>query len=365
MQKHQLAIFFIVVQGIILLGHYFVYKIFTLVFGITSSESLFWTRVIFFIISVSFLSASLLNYKFYGFLGRLFYRLAAILLGTFYWLFFASFLSGALYILDLRLAPVLSQILMLSALLVSLYGIINSHNTQVTQIKVTLPNLPKSWMGKKAVLVADTHFGSYWNINFAKKIVKLIHEQNPDIVFFSGDFYDGPPAYFDLLAKPFAELKIKNGIWFAPGNHEEFSDPKPFFDALNKAGIRVLNNELVEIEGLQIIGVGFGAAHRKEQEQGVLKNLKIDSLKPSVLIKHEPSHIDVAAEAGISLQLSGHTHMGQVWPLNYITKKVYGKFHTGLNSLNKTQVYTTTGAGVWGPPQRVGNKPEIVVITFE
>jgi predicted MPP superfamily phosphohydrolase len=365
MKKHQIAIFLFIVQGILFLGHYFVYNIFTLVFGLTSPQSLFLTRVLFFIMSVSFLFATLTNYKFYDFFGRLLYRTAAIFLGTFYWLFFAALLSGALYILNLSLAPVLSQILMFSALLVSLYGVINSHNTRITPINIKIPNLPSAWKNKKAILVADTHFGSYWNINFAKKIVRLIQKQNPDIVFFSGDFFDGPPAYFDRLAKPFAELKIKNGVWFAPGNHEEFSDPKPFFDALNKAGIKVLNNELVEIEGVQIIGVGFGAAHRAEQEQGVLKNLKINTLKASILIKHEPSHIEVASAFNISLQLSGHTHLGQVWPLNYVTKKVYGKFHTGLNSLNKTQVYTTTGAGVWGPPQRVGTKPEIVVIIFE
>ncbi len=365
MIKSRIAIFVAVIQVILFTAYFFVYKIFSLVFSISSEPSVMWTRVVFFILSISFMSATLFAYKFYGPLGRLVYRAAAVILGTLYWLIFASFLSAGLYILGLSKAPVLSQILMFSALAISIYGIINSHSTRVTLVNIKIPNLPEAWTGKKAVMLADTHFGSYWNLGSANKIVKMVNEQKPDIVFFSGDFFDGPPAEYEKLAKPFSQIKAPEGLFFAPGNHEEFSDPKPFFDALHKAGIKVLNNEKLNVKGLQIVGVGFGAAHRKEQELGVLKNLKIDQSKPSVLIKHEPSNIEIAEEAGISLQLSGHTHLGQVWPLNFITKKIYGKFHTGLNILGSTQVYTTVGAGVWGPPQRVGNRPEIVVINFQ
>ena len=366
MTKTRIAIFISVVQVILFSAHYFVYKIFTLIFGITGGGSLLFARVGFFLLSISFMSASMFNYWFYGAFGRAIYKIAAVLLGTFYWTIFAAFGASLLYIiLGLSFAGTVGQILMFGAIPVSIYGLINSHITRVTLVNIKIPNLPQTWMGKKAVLVGDTHFGSYWNLGFAEKMVKIINEQNPDIVFFPGDFYDGPPADYEALAKPFTNIKAKHGIYLCAGNHEEFGDPSPFFVALRKAGIKVLDNELATVDGVQIIGIGFHMGQKPERQTELFKKIGVNINMPSILLKHEPSHIETAEQFNISLQVSGHTHKGQMWPLNNITKKIYGKFHTGLNKLNTTQVYTTVGAGAWGPPQRVGNHPEIVVMTFE
>lgn len=370
MTKSRIIVFITTIQFVLFLGHYLVYRTTVDFFNLSDPTCLLWTRVIFLILSLCFLLASVLNYRFYGIIGRVIYRAAAIWMGTLLWLFLASILSSILYIAGLLFIPpaitaMLAQLLLVLALIISIYGLYNSHKTRVKRITVNLPNLPATWRGKKAVMFADSHLGSYWNINFAKKLAEMIDIEKPDIVFISGDFYDGPPADLEQLALPFKNITAPYGIYFCAGNHEEFGDPSPFFVALKKAGVKVLDNQIVTVDGLQILGIGFGVGTKAEKEKEILSSFNINKNLPSILLKHEPSRIDLAESFGISLQLSGHTHFGQTFPLNFITKKVYGKFHTGLNTLNTTQVYTTTGAGAWGPPQRVGNHPEIVVINLQ
>ncbi len=225
--------------------------------------------------------------------------------------------------------------------------------------------MPAEWQNKKAVLVSDTHLGNVRNLEFSEKIAKLVEAQNPDLVLIPGDFYDGPPADYEQLAVPFGKIKSTYGVYFAAGNHEEFGDAGPLLSAISKSGVKVLNNQIENVSGMQIVGVGYGATVNKDSQKSILKSLNLNPKLPSILLKHAPTHIDTAEDAGISLQVSGHTHLGQVYPFRYLTKKIYGKFHYGTSSLNNTQVVTTSGAGTWGPPQRVGTNSEIVVITFK
>jgi predicted MPP superfamily phosphohydrolase len=366
----RISFFIGIVQCILWFGHFVVYKTFIKFFGLESSGHLNTIRLVFFILSILFLLGNLVSAKYYGPVARGFYTTGAIWMGTLYWLFWASLISWIIFAIskfalpgkDISMVP---MVLLIAAILTSAYGVWNSYQTKVQQVTIHLENLPEVWKGKKVVLVADTHLGHVRNLSFAKKIADLITEQKPDAVLIPGDYYDGPLADYSKLAEPFGAMPTTYGVFFAAGNHEEFRPKNMYFEGLSKGGVKVLDNELVTIEGLQIIGVGYFDTVNADSQRTLLQKLNIDKTKPSILIKHSPSHIDAAESEGISLQVSGHTHMGQVFPLNFITKSVYKNFNYKLKRLGNTQVYTTSGAGTWGPPQRVGTNSEIVVITLE
>lgn len=365
-----IAVFILVIQTILFLGHLFVYKTFVRFFGISSPTHLWWARVVFALLSISFVLASLVAYRFYGPIARGFYYSAAVWLGTLYWLFWASILAWAALLVSKVVIPgknvaFVGVVLLVAALAVSVYGVWNSYQTKVRHYTVKIENLPEQWKGRKAVLVADTHLGHVRNAGFAKKVSALIQAQSPDIVFIPGDFYDGPPTDYKKAALPFGRITAPLGVFFAPGNHEEYGDSSNMFQGLQEAGVHVLRNQMQIVDGLQVIGVDYHSTTTGEGEQQVLDTLHINPTVPSILIKHVPSHIDVAERAGVSFQVSGHTHLGQVYPLVYVTKRIFGQFYYGLKKFNATQVLTTSGAGTWGPPQRVGTSSEIAVITFE
>jgi hypothetical protein len=203
------------------------------------------------------------------------------------------------------------------------------------------------------------------NLGFARKIASLIQGLNPDIVLIGGDLFDGVAADPDLLLEPFSRLTPRYGTLFVTGNHEEFSDSTRFLDALQRSGIRVLKNEKVEIEGLQIVGVDYRDSRSEDSFRAILRKISIDRTRPAILLKHAPFHLRVAEEHGISLQLSGHTHHGQVFLFRFITQRVYQGYDYGLKRLGRLIVYTSSGAGTWGPPMRLDTRPEIVAITFE
>jgi predicted MPP superfamily phosphohydrolase len=187
---------------------------------------------------------------------------------------------------------------------------------------------------------------------------------HPDIVFIGGDLYDGVAVDLDKTIEPFSKVSAPYGTYFITGNHEEFSDNAPYLQAIRRVGIHVLNNKKVDLDGLQIIGVDYRDSRREEQFRTILQRMGIDPHKPSILLKHAPLNLRVAREQGISLQLSGHTHQGQVFLFRFVTSKVYQGYDYGLKWFGDLLVYTSSGAGTWGPPMRIDTKPEIVVITF-
>ena len=365
-----IAIFITIAQSFLFLVHFFVYRTFVHFFGISEPGQMSVTKAVFVVLSLSFLVASILAFRFYGVWVRFIYIPAVVWLGTLFWLFWAGILARLVEWIGHAAMPGkdLSRVgasLIILALLVSAFGVWNSYQTRVRQVTVALPNIPASWRGRKAVLVADTHLGNVRNLNFSKKIAGLISAQKPDIVFIAGDFYDGTPENFGLLAEAFGKIDSRFGVYFAPGNHEEFGDSAPKLRGIAESNIKVLNNRMEVVDGLQVAGVSYMATNNSADEKKLLEDMKLDTSVPSVLINHVPRHIPIAEAAGISLQVSGHTHNGQMFPINFITRLVYGKYYYGLNSSGNLQVLTTGGAGTWGPPQRVGTNSEIVVITFE
>ncbi|MEI8130631.1 MAG: metallophosphoesterase [bacterium] len=297
-------------------------------------------------------------------LTRFLYRLTAIWTGSFAYLLIAGILYdiSAIFVSDTRPFGVAFFGI---AILVSIYGYINGRRIVTKKISVTLPNLPLAWHGRTAVWMSDLHLGSVRGTAFSKKVTALSNSLSPDVVFIGGDLYDGthaPDPY--EIAQPLTDLTAPRGVYFISGNHEEFGDPTPFVQAVEKIGITILNDKLITLDGLQILGVDYQHATKKEAFKMLLEKLAFDKSLPSILLKHEPKDLEIAEQAGVSFQISGHTHRGQQWPFNYLANIAYKGFGYGLKPLGNLQVYVSSGIGGWGPPLRVGSNCEIVHITF-
>jgi predicted MPP superfamily phosphohydrolase len=365
----RLVIFISIVQSILFLGHWFLYRTLVRFFGVASPAKLLTLRVALGLLSVSLVLTSFLAFRYSDLPVRCLYTAAASWLGILYLFILASTLCWIFYgltklfhfPLDKR---ILIEILIGIALLASLYGFINAGVIRTTRISLQLPHLPGQWKGKTAVWVSDTHLGQVRNYGFAQHIAHLVQNLHPDIVFIGGDLYDGVAVDLDRMIEPFSKISAPYGTYFITGNHEEFSDNAPYLQAVRRAGIRVLYNEMIELDGVQMIGVDYRDSRREEQFKAILQKMGIDRHKPSLLLKHAPLHLEVAREQGVSVQLSGHTHQGQVFLFRFITSWVYRGYDYGLKWFGDLLVYTSSGAGTWGPPMRIDTKPEIVVIKF-
>ena len=149
------------------------------------------------------------------------------------------------------------------------------------------------------------------------------------------------------------------------GNHDEFSERSLYLASVQRVGIRVLDNESLSIEGLQVVGVHDSEAGDPAKLREILRHAQIDRQHPSILLAHRPMNLGVPEAEGISLQLSGHTHHGQMWPWNLLVSQIYGRAAAGLSRWGQMQLYTSNGTGTWGPSLRVGTKSEIVLILLE
>jgi len=363
------VLFVSIVQSILFLGHWFLYRTLVRFLGVAVPAKLLTLRVVLGLLSVSLVLTSFLAFRYSNFLVRCLYTTAASWLGIFYLFILASILCWIFYglakLFHLPLdQKILIEVLIGLALVASLYGFINAGTVRITRISIQLRHLPDYWRDKTAVWVSDTHLGQVRNYGFARQIAAEVKNLHPDIVFIGGDLYDGVAVDLNKTIEPFSKISAPFGTYFITGNHEEFFDNTPYLQAVRHAGIHVLYNEKVELDGLQIIGVDYRDSRREKDFRTILQRMRIDPHQPSILLKHTPLHLQVAREQGISLQLSGHTHQGQVFLFRFITSKVYGGYDYGLKWFGDLLVYTSSGAGTWGPPMRIDTKPEIVVITF-
>ena len=228
-----------------------------------------------------------------------------------------------------------------------------------------LANLPPVWRGRKAALISDVHLGHVRNGSFLRRMVAKIVKEDPDAIFIAGDLYDGTAIDAARAAEPLRKLAAPHGVYFVAGNHEQFGDDSKYLHTIAASGVRVLSNEKVEVDGLQIVGVPFRNATQDGQLASVLRGIGVDRDRASILLTHAPDHPEIAEAAGVSLQLSGHTHLGQFVPWSWMARRIYRQFVYGLSRIGKMQVFTSSGAGTWGPPLRLGSNPEIVMLQFE
>ena len=360
--------FIVIIQSVLFLTHLFLYE--TWAFAAHSGHSpALWLKLLFGFLSISFVTASLLAFRFTNPLVRIFYRLAAVWVGWLSFLFFAAACSWIIFGIE-RLAGLtmdfhrMVEVLFAAAILFGVYAVLNASWTRVTRTTVQLANLPEAWRGRKAALISDLHLGPVRNGGFLRRMVAKILKESPDAIFIAGDLYNGPAIDAARAAEPLNKLSAPQGVYFVAGNHEQFGDDSKYLDAVSAAGVRVLHNEKIEVDGLQIVGVPFRNAARVAAFAAVLRAIGLDRNRASILLTHAPDHPAIAEAAGFSLQLSGHTHLGQFVPWSWMARRIYRQFVYGLSRIGKMQVFTSSGAGTWGPPLRLGSNPEIVVLEF-
>jgi predicted MPP superfamily phosphohydrolase len=365
-----LVVFIAVVQLVLFLTHFILYETWVFSTSPNAVTSPPWLKIVLGILSASFLGASLLAWRYTGAVVRALYKVAAVWLGLLSFLFVAAVLSwltlGAAWAAGMY--PNfhwIVEVLFGAATAAGIYGVFNASWTRITRATVRLANLPEAWRGRKAALISDLHLGHVRNGSFLRRIVAEVLNEKPDAVFIAGDLYDGTAIDAKHAAEPLARLTAPHGVYFVAGNHEQFGDDRKYLHAVESAGVRVLRNEKVEADGLQIIGVPYRHASPRAHFASVLKGIGLDRERASILLTHAPDHPHVAEQAGVSLQLSGHTHVGQFIPWSWMARRIYRQFVYGLSRIGKMQVFTSSGAGTWGPPLRLGSNPEIVILQFE
>ncbi len=324
------------------------------------------------LLSAIFTVAALLGHRFANPVVGVFYKVASAWLGIVNFLFWAAWLCW-LSVLLLRLAPPgaasavrpwIGTVLFGAAILVSIYGLINAQRIRESRVTVELPNLPPSWKGRTALLITDLHLGHINATGFSRRIAEIARRLDPSIIFLAGDLYDGSKVDPVRIAAPLFDLSPALGTYFCGGNHEDFGDSAEYANSITRGGIRILHNERVLVDGLQVIGVSYADSTYPGQLRAFLDPLHLASGPASILLNHVPHRLPIVEQSGVSLQLSGHTHGGQIFPFTLVVRWAYGKFTYGLQRFGNLQVFTSSGVGTWGPPMRVGSQPEVVLITF-
>lgn len=219
------------------------------------------------------------------------------------------------------------------------------------------------------VMASDLHLGTVNGKNFAYRVVDRINKQKPDIVLLAGDIIDEDikPVLRDNVGEALLELNAKYGVYAITGNHEYIGGVNDAVDYLNRHNINMIRDSYVKIDN------SFYVVGREDRDSKRFADYKrkplneildgVDKSLPVIMMDHQPFQLNEAMENGIDLQLSGHTHNGQLWPVNYIVGKIY-ELPWGYKLKGNTHYYVSCGVGGWGPPVRIGSRPEIIKITL-
>ncbi|MFE4576651.1 metallophosphoesterase [Streptomyces chartreusis] len=240
------------------------------------------------------------------------------------------------------------------------YGVLRG--PKVKRVTVPLAKLPRAAHGYRIAVVSDVHLGPVLGRGFAQKVVDTINGTQPDLIAVVGDLVDGSVKDLGPAAAPLAGLRARHGAYFVTGNHEYFSGAEQWVEEVRRLGLRPLENARTELPHFDLAGVNDVAGESEGQGPDFAKALgDRDRARACVLLAHQPVQIHDAVDHGVDLQLSGHTHGGQLWPGNLVAGLANPTL-AGLERYGDTQLYVSRGAGAWGPPTRVGAESDITVI---
>jgi predicted MPP superfamily phosphohydrolase len=243
----------------------------------------------------------------------------------------------------------------------SAYGIWNSFNPIIKRVDVSINNLPKEWIGKKVIQISDVHLGHIYRQGYVENLVSKINSTNPDVVVITGDLFDGTDGNLETFVEPLRKIQAPEGVYFITGNHETYLGIDNTYKIIAQTDIVPLRDSLKNINGLQFIGIDYPLRGADRDISKIIPAMPgYDPNTPSILLIHEPLQIKAAKKLGIALQLSGHTHKGQLFPFGFVTSLVYGGYDYGFKREGSFAIYTTSGLGGWGPPMRTEKRAEIV-----
>lgn len=237
----------------------------------------------------------------------------------------------------------------------------------VKRVRVAIDRLTRPASGTRIVQLTDVHVGPTIGKRFIEDIVARVNALEPDVIAITGDLVDGSVEELAEHVAPLAKLRAKHGVFFVTGNHEYYSGADAWIAHLRELGVTVLRNERVRIggdDGFDLAGIddhssgGLVEGHGSDLPKALEGR---DASRACVLLAHQPRGIELADALGVDLQLSGHTHGGQLFPWN-LAVRLQQPFVAGLHKLARAQIYVSKGTGYWGPPMRLGAPAEITEI---
>ena len=242
------------------------------------------------------------------------------------------------------------------------YGYYNYRHPKTNTINIALDK-PLAGDAKpvKIVAVSDLHLGNGTGKTALKRYVKMINEQNPDLILIAGDLIDNSvvPLYTEKMMEELSELRAPLGVYMVPGNHEYISGIKASARFIQDTPIQLLRDSVVTLpNGIQLIGRDDRSNTARRSLQELMTG--IDKSKPIILLDHQPYKLTESEAAGVDLQFSGHTHRGQVWPMNWVTDYIYEQSH-GYRQWGNSHIYVSSGLSLWGPPFRIGTESDMAV----
>ncbi|HEX7494076.1 MAG TPA: metallophosphoesterase [Bacteroidales bacterium] len=380
MRKYQMIVFFSIVLIIYsLVNIYLFYKGYNAISFLRNHGLLY--SLTFFLLSAIFIAAKILESRHSSVITDI-----LNILGGFWLAFmlygFLFFLLSDIILLILRIPGIVSSeniflfrkwsfisILFISSLLI-IGGFINALIPVTREYNITINKSAGEIKTLRIAAVSDIHLGSIIRKRSIKKLSAILKDLKPDMVLLLGDIVDGeigPVLRGDLL-QYFTSPKSIDGLFAITGNHEFIGGANKTIPYIESKGIRVLKDEVITLEGgIQLIGRidrdSFRFYKKERMSLGELMK-QADTTKPVILLDHQPFHLDETAKYGIDLQLSGHTHNGQMWPLNYVTSMIYELSYGYLIKKN-THFIVSSGYGLWGPRVRSGSRSEILIINLK
>jgi predicted MPP superfamily phosphohydrolase len=240
---------------------------------------------------------------------------------------------------------------------------------KVLAVPVRLGRIDPAFNGFRIAVVSDVHLGPMLGRSHTERIVRMINEAEPDLVAIVGDLVDGTVDELGSAVEPLQDLAAREGSFFVTGNHEYFTDETgAWLHELERLGAAPLRNENTAIRrggaSFALVGVNDVAGEQRSDPPDFDRALAgVGPSQARILLAHQPVQVAEAAQRGVDLQLSGHTHGGQMWPFHYLVSAAQPSL-AGLSTVGDTQLYVTRGAGFWGPPVRIGAPPDISVITL-
>lgn len=381
-----IATFLVVLLG----GHYLVYLSITRFFPISDPgirKTILWTMAF---LAIAIFPSALLVRAYTNIFTGFLYQVTSVWTGLFIYLFMAAILTWLIFGVGclFRFSPnmrIVSIGLVLLVVVVTVVGMWRAKHPIVKRIDVKIDTLPDHWRNRTIVHLSDVHLGVINGTGFLRRVVEQVNSLEPDLILITGDLFDGMAGELSSFPGLLNSLKASKGVFFVTGNHEGYLGLDDPLSVMKETDIRVLDDEIVDLEGLQIVGISYPEYQRQNNVRNLLEESgAFDSSKPSILLYHTPTNIEednkdrieqqnraywspdttmtLAKEVGIDLQLSGHTHKGQLFPFGFLTRRIYNGYDYGLHRDGRFHIYVTSGVGTWGPPMRIGSSSEIVAI---
>ncbi len=371
-------IFLVSALTVYLLMNYSAYRWIRVAFDL-QERNLILLRILIWIPVLTFPLGAVLSNTYGGKAAAVLFLTGNIWLGILFYLFWINLITGIVVVSVktfaspelLRSLTTLVQPVRIGILLgltgLCIYGYIQSGNVVVKSLDIVVDRPGVHAPPLKIVQLSDIHLDAMKSPRWWNRIVDRTNALNPDLILLTGDIFDSPSQKLSAFEPGMKSLTARLAVLASTGNHDFYTGIKSAETYLEKAGIRLMRNQAGTIPGrVHIVAVDDPTAKRLDKTdpvpladltQGLSRDL------PVVLMNHQPLRLKEAAEAGVDLQLSGHTHGGQIWPFNFFTGLAF-PFQAGLETFGNLNLYVSTGVGWWGPPFRIGTRSEIIVINL-